>query len=154
MASSRPNQSMLSLTHGNERRGASGPSSATTRKYVTRSVREPDPDRRRRWLIAAAGLVAVMILVPIVWRMLPPPQMKTDEQVFNTVDALFTALTSRDMSRLDDCERRFKAYQEEGRMSQAVATRLDAVVKQARDGKWEPAAKKLYEFIMGQRGKR
>ena len=153
MASSKLNHGMLSSTHWSERNGAKGWSAGTAKKIATRPAKEPNDDRRREWLIGAAGVVAALILVMIVWRMLPPPQMKTDEEVFKTVDALFTAVTSRDMARLDECEQRLRTYQTEGRTSPAVASRLDAIVKQARNREWEPAAKKLYTCIMGQRGK-
>ena len=114
---------------------------------------ESDPDRRRKQAFAAGGVLALIGIAWVVWSNLPPPQLKlTDKQVFNTVDALFTALTSRDLARLTDCEQRLKTYHSEGRTSNAVASTLDAIVKQARAGEWEPAAKKLYEFMIGQRG--
>jgi hypothetical protein len=109
-------------------------------------------DQRRTWGVAGGGLLAAMILALLVWSRLPPPQLQADEQVFNTVDALFTALTARDRTRLDECERRLKAYHEQGKTSRAAAARLDAIVKQAHDGKWEPAARKLYDFMLAQRG--
>lgn len=109
-------------------------------------------DRVRKSVMAAGGILALVALTLLVWTRLPPPQLKADEQVFKTVDALFTALTSRDRARLEECERRLKAYQAEGKNSPAVAARLDAIVKQAHDGQWEPAAKELYDFMMGQRG--
>jgi hypothetical protein len=109
-------------------------------------------DDRRKWGIFGGGFLAIIVLALLIWSRLPPPQLQADEQVFNTVDALFTALTARDLARLDDCERRLKAYHEEGKTSRAVATRLDAIVKQAHDGHWEPAARKLYDFMLAQRG--
>ncbi|MFO1094581.1 MAG: hypothetical protein U0992_14945 [Planctomycetaceae bacterium] len=111
-----------------------------------------DPDRRRFWLFGAGGALAFLVLALQVWAHWPPPQMQTDEQVFNTVDALFTALTARDTTQLNDCARRLKTYHAEGRMSDAVADRLDEILEQARGGEWEPAAHTLYDFILGQRG--
>lgn len=130
-------------------------SRTSMKKSVTKSISEQQTERLRKWLVSGGGVAALVILVWMVWMVwvrLPPPQMKTDEQVFNTVDALFTALTSRDKSRLEDCERRLNEYHAEGKTSDAVAARLDAIIKQAHDGKWEPAAKKLYHFIIQQRG--
>lgn len=111
-----------------------------------------DIDRRRKTLVSAGGLVALISLAYSIWVCWPAPQLTTDEQVFNTVDALFTALTARDATRLEECEQRLTEYHAEGRISDAVAARLDAIVKQARHGGWEPAARTLYDFIMGQRG--
>jgi hypothetical protein len=111
-----------------------------------------DSDGIRKIAVGAAGGLATIVLAAAIWTRLPPPQMETDEQVFKTVDALFTALNAKDRARLEECERRLKAYHDEGKTSDAVASRLDSIVKQAEDGQWKPAAKKLYAFILGQRG--
>lgn len=111
-----------------------------------------DTDGIRKIAIGSAGVLATIVLAALIWTRLPPPQLKTDDQVFTTVDALFTALNAKDHSRLQECNRRLQAYHDQGKTSKAVATRLDAIVKQAEDGQWEPAAKKLYAFILGQRG--
>lgn len=110
-----------------------------------------DSDRRGAWIIGACVIVLSVVGYQ-VWGRWPPPQLKTDEQVFTTVDALFTALTARDSTRLADCERRLQAYHAEGRISDAVADRLGAIIEDARDGNWEPAAHALYDFISGQHG--
>lgn len=128
--------------------------SSSQQKTVSRGETESQIDRRRQWLVGAGGLTALLMLITLIWLRLPPPQLKTDEQVFNTVDALFTALTSRDKTRLADCEQRLQAYRAEGKTSAAVADRLDAIIRQAHDGQWEPAAKQLYDFMLGQRGSR
>jgi hypothetical protein len=78
--------------------------------------------------------------------------LDVDERVFKTVDALFTAIRSRDLSRMEDSDRRLKTYREEGRISDAAAGYLDDIIQQARGGQWEPAAKRLYAFMRGQRG--
>lgn len=106
----------------------------------------------RRWLIVAGGAIAVLFMMFQIWLRWPTPQMAIDEQVFNTVDALFTAVTAHDATRLSECDQRLKAYHTEGRISDAVADRLGGIVQQAHDGDWEPAARTLYDFILGQRG--
>jgi LuxR family maltose regulon positive regulatory protein len=78
-------------------------------------------------------------------------EIGTDDEVFATVDALFTALTCRDDSRLDDCEERLLAFREAEQMPEKAADYLDAVIDQARSGEWEPAAKRLYDFMYRQR---
>ncbi len=107
---------------------------------------------RRQRAVFAAGILALAGIAWVVWSRLPPPQLEADEQVFNTVDALFTAMTARDRTRLESCEERLIAYHEDGRISDDVAATLDGMIQQARDGKWEPAAKSLYGFMLGQRG--
>jgi len=111
-----------------------------------------DDGRGRTIAWGAAGLLALAILAYIGWSQLPPPQLEHDEQVFNTVDALFTAISSRDATRVDECARRFESYHGDGRMTDSVKALLDSVVGEARAGKWEPAARRLYDFILGQRG--
>lgn len=111
-----------------------------------------DVESRRKLLLGVGCAVIVLFVGWKMWSRVPPPQLKADEEVFTTVDALFTALTSRDSKRLDDCERRLKGYHDQGRTSDKVAATLDGIVKQARDGKWDPAARKLYDFMLGQRG--
>lgn len=110
------------------------------------------PENLRKLAVGAGGLVALLGLSWVIWSSLPPPQLPVDEQVFNTVDALFTALTARDTKRLAECEQRLKTYHEEKKTSDAVAARLDAIIALARDGQWEPAARTLYDFMLGQRG--
>ena len=153
MPNSYQNPSLLAQARWNAKNVAR-PATTASRKFGNKSVNGHQDDHRRKWLVGGLGLVAIVFLFLIVWRMLPPPQMKADEEVFKTVDALFTAVTSRDTVRLEECEKRLAIYRADGRTSDAVATKLDGIVKDARGGEWKPAAKKLYTFIMGQRGKK
>jgi hypothetical protein len=108
----------------------------------------------RRNLLWAAGLAGMLTFGGIIWSRRRPPRIAlNDEQVVNTVDALFTALSTRDTIRLEECDRRLKVYQKNDQISPAVAAALDSIVAKAREGKWEPAARRLYDFILGQRGK-
>jgi hypothetical protein len=88
----------------------------------------------------------------LVWSMWPVPQIGADPEAMKTVDALFTAVTSKDERRLTDCEERLRAHEEAGRLPAAAARRLDAVIARARGGEWRPAAETLYSFIRAQRG--
>ena len=109
-------------------------------------------ETHRTWLIATAVVLSAIVFAFVLWFRSPPPQLDVDERVFKTVDALFTAIRSRDLSRMEDCDRRLKTYREEGRISDAAAGSLDDIIQQARGGQWEPAAKRLYDFMRGQRG--
>ncbi len=110
-----------------------------------------NPGKGRR-LAFLWGVPAIVVLAILIGNMRSPPQLKADEEVFNTVDALFTALTSRDHDRLDECERRLLEYRESGKLSAKPARLLDGVIQQARAENWEPAAQRLYVFMYGQRG--
>ena len=106
----------------------------------------------RKWIVVTAFVLSAIVFASVLWFRSPPPQLDVDERVFKTVDALFTAIRSRDLSRMEDCDRRLKTYREEGRISDAAAGSLDDIIQQARGGQWEPAAKRLYDFMRGQRG--
>jgi hypothetical protein len=110
-----------------------------------------DADTRRRLVLIVCGVAVVAVVVFLVQAFKAPPQIGTDEEVFATVDALFTALTSRDDNRLDHCEDRLLALREANQLPEKAADHLDAVIEQARSGQWEPAAKRLYEFMYRQR---
>lgn len=80
-----------------------------------------------------------------------PPQLLASDEVFRTVDALFTAVTARDAQRLAACQERLDRYKQHGVLPPAAARRLDQITSLARDGQWEPAARSLYDFMQGQR---
>src|ERR1043166_7315566 len=89
--------------------------------------------RVRVAVFIAAGLLLVLVVVLIVsWR--STPQMGADEDVFNTVDALFTAITAHDEKLLIDCEQRLKGYRAAGRLPEDAADPLDGIIAKARAG--------------------
>ena len=116
------------------------------------TIEQPETgiDRNRVALIAL-GAVAAIIAVVLWWNLGSPPQMGADEEVFRTVDALFTAVTGKNEKQLDDCERRLKGYREAGKLPAGAAKTLDSIIGTARKGQWQPAAERLYAFMQGQR---
>jgi hypothetical protein len=98
---------------------------------------------RRSLLVAAALLAAVGCG--------KPPQMGGDEEAFATVDALFTAVTARDVQKLAECERRLHELRDAGKLPKDAAEHLDGIVRKARGGGWESAAERLYAFMREQR---
>ncbi len=79
------------------------------------------------------------------------PQMGADDEVFHSVDALFTAVTARDARLLNQCERRLHAHRDAGKLPAEASRYLDGVVDRARNGRWESAAQDLYDFMTKQR---
>jgi hypothetical protein len=107
-------------------------------------------EHKKLVFIASGILFAVgLVLFWSSWWL--PPQIGWDEEVFSTVDALFTAVNSRDLKQLSDCEQRLKTYQQSGKLPAAAAGRLDSLIQQARAGEWKLAAQRLYDFMLGQR---
>ena len=80
-----------------------------------------------------------------------PPQMGADEEVFTTVDALFTAVTARDERLVAQCEARLRLARDEGKLPPDAAAHLDGVIARARAGRWESAATRLYDFMKAQK---
>ncbi|HZZ78502.1 MAG TPA: hypothetical protein VFE62_08290 [Gemmataceae bacterium] len=105
----------------------------------------------RRYTYYVVGVIVLLGAFVLVWSLRRPPQMGADEEVFRTVDALFTAVTARDEKRLAECERHLTAFKSAGSLPPSAAAHLDGIVRQARGGQWEPAARSLYDFMMAQR---
>lgn len=106
--------------------------------------------RQQQWLGGIAGAILLIMAISWGWARLPPPQLSDDPATFDTVDALFTALTTRDNQRLSDCAQRLEQAQQAGQLPAAAAARLTSIIEEAKAGKWEPAAKRLYQFMYGQ----
>jgi hypothetical protein len=109
--------------------------SSTTRRAVTAAV--------------VVGLALVLGIGFVGCRR--PPQMGAEEEVFQSVDALFTAVTARDEKLLGECEQRLQALKAAGKLPGDASDYLDGVITKAHAGCWESAAEKLYDFMRAQR---
>jgi hypothetical protein len=109
------------------------------------------PSRERVAGYVLVGLVAVAALGVLIAYLGRPPQMGADEEVFRTVDALYTAVRAKDTQRLAECEARLHGHRDAGKLPASSAEFLDAVIAKARAGKWESATESLYEFMLAQR---
>ena len=72
-------------------------------------------DRNRVALAVVGGVVAILGVV-LYLNLGSAPQMGPDEEVFRTVDALFTAVTGKNEKQLDQCDQRLKGYREAGKL--------------------------------------
>jgi hypothetical protein len=79
------------------------------------------------------------------------PQIGHDRQVFHTVDALYTAVQLRDASLLDQDAASLTALHQSGQLPEAAHRDLEAIIAEARRGAWEPARRRLRDFMLGQR---
>jgi hypothetical protein len=107
--------------------------------------------RRNKIGFIALAALAVLLSVVANFAFRSPPQIGTSEQVFNTVDALYTAVRNEDEKRLGECEQRLRGYRETGKLPADAADTLDAIIATARAAKWRVAAESLYGFMSGQR---
>src|SRR5262249_34131250 len=108
--------------------------------------------QKRRIAWAVLGGVVVLGAVACVaafWGR--PPQMGADEEVFTTVDALYTAVTARDERLVGQCETHLHEARDEGKLPPDAAAHLDGVIARARAGRWESAAQRLYDFMKAQK---
>lgn len=99
-------------------------------------------------LLGLAALTGVALVVAYFNR---TPQMGPDDDVFRTVDALYTAVRMKDPARVADCEKRLGEYRQAGKLPKGAADSLNRVIAKTRSGQWQPAAESLYEFMRAQR---
>lgn len=100
----------------------------------------------KRWLILG-GIAVALVALWMLWPTKAPPPLATDPAVRETIDALFTAFTSRRVELLDDCDQRLKKHHEAGRLSDPSRDYLAKLAAQARAGNWESSARQLYAYI-------
>lgn len=79
------------------------------------------------------------------------PQVMADEEVFTSLDALWTAVTSRKMDRLQEVTNRLIDLREAGKLSSSGWRAVEPILQCAFEEKWETAAKRLKQFIQAQR---
>ncbi len=103
---------------------------------------------RRAAIAAGAGLL--LLGIGFFWWG-RPPQIGGDKESVKVVDALYTAVTSRNKARLTQCEERLHTLRDEGKMPRRTADYLDGLIGTARGGNWQGASHKLFDFMRGQR---
>ena len=108
-------------------------------------------DRSAVAVYVLAALAAVAVVVGLVAYFTRPAQMGTSEEVFRTVDALYTAVRNRDEKRMTECEQRLAGYRDAGTLPADAADDLAGIIAKARGGSWETAAERLYDFMRAQK---
>src|SRR5437588_5108633 len=79
-----------------------------------------------------------------------PPQLGEDRDTFKAVDALYTAVSLRDLKLVGQCEAKLKGLHDASRIPEDVFSSLESIIAEAKDGKWEPAQERLSNFMEGQ----
>jgi hypothetical protein len=118
---------------------------------ITRRA-EPPPRRLLQHPAIVWPVFAICVIALVLWllSLRRPPQMGASEEVFRTVDALFTAITARDEVRLAQCETQLRAHRDAGLLPPDSADYLDDIIAKARKGSWQSAAERLYDFMHAQ----
>ena len=116
---------------------------------TTKPETETTNRQRIAWCVFAVLAVGFVIVLALALR--TPPQMGADEEVFNTVDALYTAVRNQDVTQLKKCEERLNTYQQAGKLPKPSAEYLESVIAKANGGGWQTAAQWLYDFMLAQR---
>ena len=79
------------------------------------------------------------------------PDMGVDKDTFKAVDALYTAVSLRDLRLVERCESRLKELHTEGKLPSKAAATLDVIIAQGKKGEWESSQSKLASFMEGQK---
>ena len=104
----------------------------------------------KRAAVAAAGASALLLGI---WFACcgQPPQVGGDKESLRAVEALYTAVSSRNTSRLANCEEQLHALRDQGKLPRAAADYLDGLISTARGGDWKGATHKIFDFMKAQR---
>jgi septal ring factor EnvC (AmiA/AmiB activator) len=109
---------------------------------------EPTPPIRHG---QARRYVHALLLASFLMGCGRPAQMGSSEEVLSAVDALYTAIASRRLELLDKSTARLEELHASKELPDAAYRQLKAYSNEAREGHWDPAIRKLHEFIRGQR---
>jgi len=82
-----------------------------------------------------------------------PAQIGSDEEALKTVDALYTAVSTRRTDLLEGCAARIDELHSTGKLPDAAFNQLKSLIAEARSGQWQMSLRKLYDFMRGQRAR-
>src|SRR5436305_14936227 len=102
---------------------------------------------RKHLILAFLGILLIALSAGLYFSYRSQPQLPASAEVFQTVDALFTAVTAHDTQRLADCQTRLVNYKDRGTLHASAAHRLDRIISLAQSGDWTTAAHRLYDFM-------
>jgi hypothetical protein len=97
-----------------------------------------------------AGVAGLLLLGLCYVRWGRPPQIGNKEAL-KVVEALFTAFSSRDKTRLAECEKQLHSLRDAGKLPPPAASRLDVLISVARGGNWRKAVHELFDLMKAQR---
>ncbi len=95
--------------------------------------------------------LVILLLLSLIIGCGRPAQMGPSDEVMSAVDALYTAISSRRVELLDKSAARIEGLHSSKELPDAAHRQLKSYIDEARQGQWDPAIRKLHEFIRGQR---
>lgn len=104
-----------------------------------------------RYLVAVIGVVTILLIGLTYWAWTDTPQLADDDDVYASLDALFTAVTARREPLIVNCESKLVVLHSEGKIPEQAWTRISHVIELAKAGQWESSARELYRFIERQK---
>lgn len=117
----------------------------------TKSKSKSSREKKSVRASVAAAAVCALVITAAYWSWTSTPQLAPSDEVYASVDALFTAVTARRAELVAQCETELASLQREGKIPQPAWQRLSRAIALAKSENWEPAAKDLYRFIERQR---
>jgi hypothetical protein len=76
-----------------------------------------------------------------------PPRIGPEKDAMKTVDALYTAVSLRDETLVDDSLARLRTLRERGKLPDRAFRSLQAIALDAKGGAWEPSQDRLIRFM-------
>lgn len=108
---------------------------------------------KSHWMTIVAGTVVVLFAAWFAFWPKATPQLNQDPEVLSALDAVFTAINSRNSKELERLDKILVSHHEEGRINLDAHQRVQAISSVAKNGEWELAAEQLYSFIERQQGR-
>jgi hypothetical protein len=98
--------------------------------------------------VSAVVFLALALAVGGCWA---PPQIGGDDKSFKAVDALYTAVSLREVKLVDQCEGELKDLHRAGSLGDDALAALESIIAEGKGGAWEDAQSRLAQFMEGQR---
>jgi hypothetical protein len=108
-----------------------------------------DEKNVKRAIVAAAGAGLLLFGIWFAWGR--TPQIGGNKESVKILDALYTAVTSHNPTRLTQCQERLHSLRDEGKLPRPAADYLDRLIATARGGDWKKATHNLFDFMRAQR---
>ena len=96
--------------------------------------------------------LAILILSASIHGCGRAPSIGPDKEAFTTIDALFTAVSMRELAQLERNAATLDVLHHSGKLPDDAHDVLAAIIARARAGAWEPASDELRAFMLDQGG--